>query len=155
MFTVGPKIYFHLNNTDSVQVDFVDAVLYFEPWKADSMVTTLPKYPDIEVLTPQALLVQKIITATERSFPDPRTERLKISNDIVDFSFLATLCDLEGYLLSSTHTGCFHGNSTTTLKSFYELMMKTGGDNDGIISWNNVVLRSGLGEEWKLGEGMV
>lgn len=65
---MGPKIFFHFNDTDAVQIDFVDAVLYFEPWEADSMVTTLPNYPEIEILTPQALLVQKIITATERSF---------------------------------------------------------------------------------------
>lgn len=95
-FSVGPKIYWLLRTMDGqtvpVQVDFVDANLFWDPFQAQSMLCTIPHYPAVVALNLPTLLVSKMRSATERSQPNPNERRQKQVNDVKDFAFALDKC---------------------------------------------------------------
>ncbi|KAA1478529.1 hypothetical protein DENSPDRAFT_885967 [Dentipellis sp. KUC8613] len=86
---VGPKIYWvHQPTRIPVQVDFVDANLFWRPFDIRAMVDTTPTgtVGGVPSLNPPTLLVGKMKSALERS------DQTKQSKDVWDFDFAMTLC---------------------------------------------------------------
>lgn len=93
-FIVGPKIYWVLDAgtpyQKPVQVDFVDAALYWSPF-SPAMVDMSQNLP-VPCLNLPTLLVGKIKSATERSQSDEGERLRKQTHDITDFYFALVQC---------------------------------------------------------------
>jgi len=153
-FEVGLQIFFKGAESDpnrAIQIDFVDAHLMYAPWDVESMVTTLPDYPDIEILTVPTLLIQKILTVLQRSFPDEEKLSKKRLTDFSDFQFLLKKCMLDGLLITPSIIKSFPSDPQTILKDFVTLGHDMDAINKKDISlWNDLVVQSGLDEGWKM-----
>ncbi|KZT11878.1 uncharacterized protein LAESUDRAFT_710419 [Laetiporus sulphureus 93-53] len=77
---VGPKIYWkHQPSGMYVQVDFVDAHLFWAPFDVEQMVDRSLPLPSLNLPT---LLVGKLKCALERNQADVRERRMKQANDL-------------------------------------------------------------------------
>ncbi|KAI0061046.1 hypothetical protein BV25DRAFT_1839349 [Artomyces pyxidatus] len=94
-FIVGPKIYWILNPgtpyQTPVQVDFVDAHLFWAPFEPLEMIDSSPNLP-VPLLNVRTLLVSKMKSAIERSQPNAFERAQKQQNDVKDFFFALGVC---------------------------------------------------------------
>jgi len=151
-FEVGLQIIFKGAESDPnpIQIDFVDAQLMYAPWDVEFMVTTLPNYPGIEILTVPTLLVQKVLTVLQRSFPDQEKLGKKRLTDFSDFQFLLRKCILDDLLITPPIAKSFPSDPQAILKDFLTLGRDMEAlDNKDISMWDDLVVRSGL-DSWKM-----
>ncbi|GJJ08893.1 hypothetical protein Clacol_003113 [Clathrus columnatus] len=151
LFLVGPKIFYKLDASNMVQVDFVDARGYFIPW-APEMITTLPGKPfKLEILTKQTLLIQKMITAQERNFPTKAQTLTKQRSDLVDFFYLLQDLNVNGLRLSTVHGECFPAGHKNTIAAFVEVIKEASPNYlKSLRDWNSLVERSKFDDTWKI-----
>lgn len=126
-FSVGPKVYWILNaNTPSqklIQVDFVDAQLFWHPFSSTQMIGGIPGLP-VPVMNLPTLLVGKMKSALERSQTD-RVERItKVANDVNDFLFALGKCTQQRLILTTLHIqhlGASEQAAFEVMKAFFQL----------------------------------
>lgn len=152
-FEVGLQIIFKGAQSDpnrAIQIDFVDASLMYTPWDVQSMVTTLPDHPDIEILAVPTLLVHKVLTVLQRNFPDEEKLGQKRLTDFSDFQFLLRKCTVEGLLITPSIAESFSSDPQVILKDFLKLGHAMEAlDKKDISLWNALVVQSKL-ESWKM-----
>lgn len=116
-FLVGPKIFWKLPSVD-VQVDFVDARLF---WQPPEILRAVVQFPGTALLSLDAptLLVGKIVSAIERAQPDKRERQTKQINDMTDALFLAHYCVSQHAALTAAQLQ--HMRARENLTAFAEL----------------------------------
>jgi len=147
-FVVGLKIFWKLANVN-VQVDFVDANLFWQPTQILQSTITLPS-TDLLSLSPPTLLVGKIISAIERNQTDKAERRVKQLNDITDALFLLKNCLTFQRLLTKAHVD--HMRKLDNLKAFVDLFHDLDIPLDEFkANWNKLCGLSGEeAKDWHL-----
>lgn len=148
-FVVGPKIYWRLP-TINVQVDFVDANLFWTPPAIFSSVIVLPKTRILSLDAP-TLLVGKMMSGPERSQSDAELRTQKQMNDITD-AFLLDHCSTEQIILQEPHI--LHLKTPVNVAEFIRLCGSFEEvDAQGFIEgWNTLCTTSGISDEWHASE---
>ncbi|GBE87483.1 hypothetical protein BKA93DRAFT_192975 [Sparassis latifolia] len=130
-FIVGPKIYIILYANDAakklyVQVDFIDAALFYSPWDPAQMIDHDPRLP-VPCLTLPTLLVGKIKSAPERNQPNENERIMKQANDIQDANFAVGECLHRELILVKAqveHLGRDEKLVIAVLEDFFKLTTK-------------------------------
>ncbi|KAI0784023.1 hypothetical protein C8Q75DRAFT_406803 [Abortiporus biennis] len=100
---VGPKIFWKHSTTGTyVQVDFIDANLFYAPFDYRRMVDSSIAIPSLNLPT---LLVGKIRTALQRNQSDTSERSHKHINDFTDFEFAVQQCVIRQIPLTMSHLG--------------------------------------------------
>ncbi|EKM61791.1 uncharacterized protein PHACADRAFT_190981 [Phanerochaete carnosa HHB-10118-sp] len=145
---VGPKIYWiHKPTGTLVQVDFVDAQLFWHPFDVRQMVDPSNIVPSLNLPT---LLAGKLKSALERNDPNPQKMWEKKSNDVSDFDFAMGLCLHRRLALTQhhlAHLGPDMQTVTFVVQEFAKLrltLMQSYMDKNGHagVSWWEQLIRA-------------
>ncbi|OBZ73203.1 hypothetical protein A0H81_06953 [Grifola frondosa] len=162
-FSVGPKVYWildaHTASPKYIQVDFVDAQLYWHPFDVAQMVVSAPTLP-IPVMNLPTLLVGKMKSAIERSQANQTERILKQVNDIRDFFFALAKCTQQQLTLTAIHIqhlGATENAALVVIRAFFQLkaflqqnrwLTAAAVPMDYQHQWLQLIVRSGLPESF-------